>query len=303
MLDRHSAAPGLRPAAALRVASRGGWRETFTVFESLAGYAWPAILALGAAGAAIGAVGGLLGIGGGVIAVPVLLEVFAATGVPDPLRLPISIGTSHLVVALAAAPAVWGHARAGTLDRAILRAWAPALALGGAIGLLGAGFVPPGVALITFAGLTLMLAAQMLAGRRLRVSTDLPRGMPGLLPPALVGLLAASLGVGAGTLSGPVLGLFGIPLLRAVGAGAVFNLVIAAPAALAYALSGEAMGAPGDAVGQVALAAAALLALPAMIVAPVAARLSRRMPDAALRALFVATLLLIAARVLGRMGG
>lgn len=269
------------------------------MFESIAAFAWPAVLALGAAGLAIGVVGGLLGIGGGVIAVPVLLDVLAATGVPEAARLPIAVGTAHLVVALAAAPALWGHARAGTLEVAILRAWLGPLVFGGALGLLAARVVPPPLALLTFAALVLVLAGQMLAGRRLRLTDDLPRGLPGAVAPALVGLLAAGLGIGAGTLSGPVLGLFGVPLLRAVGVGAAFNLAIALPAALVFALQATpAAGAPGDSVGQVSLGAAALLAFPAMLVAPAAARLSRRVSDRALRTLFVATLLLIAARVL-----
>jgi uncharacterized membrane protein YfcA len=270
---------------------------------SLAGYACSAILALGLAGGAIGAVGGLLGIGGGVIAVPVLLEVLAGMGVPAAQRLPGAVGTAHLVVALAAAPALWGHARGGTLDRAILRAWLPLLACGGVAGLVVARSVPPAVALVTFAAVVALLAAQMLAGPRLRIARELPRGAGRVLPPTLVGVLAAALGIGAGTLSGPVLGALGVPLSRAVGAGAAFNLAVAAPAALVAALSAAPQAdMPADAVGQVALVAAALLALPAMAVAPLAARLSARLPDAALRALFVATLLLIAARVLTNLG-
>lgn len=274
------------------------------MLDIIAGYGLPAVLALGMAGVLIGAVGGLLGIGGGVIAVPVLLDVFAVIGVAEEWRLPVSVGTAHLVVALAAAPALWGHARAGTLDRPILRAWLPALTVGGALGLLASHVVPPALALLVFAALMFMLAAQMLAGRRLRVTDALPGGPAGLLPPALVGFLAAGLGIGAGTLSGPVLGLFGVPVLRAVGAGGAFNLVVALPSALVFALSpGPPDGLPTDAVGRVALAAAALLAGPAMLVAPVAARLARRVPDRALRALFVATLLLIAARVTANAGG
>jgi uncharacterized membrane protein YfcA len=272
--------------------------------DILAGYGWPAILALGLAGALIGAVGGLLGIGGGVIAVPVLMDVFGAIAVAEAARLPLSVGTAHLVVALAAAPALWGHARAGTLDRPILRAWLPALACGGVLGLLAARLVPPALALAIFAALTLMLAAQMLAGRRLRLGTAPPGGPAGLLPPALVGLLAAGLGIGAGTLSGPVLGLFGVKLLRAVGAGAAFNLTVALPSALLAAFgAAPTAGLPGDAMGHVALGAGALLALPAMAVAPAAARLARRLPDRALRALFVGTLLAIAARMLALATG
>jgi uncharacterized membrane protein YfcA len=56
-------------------------------------------------------------------------------------------------------------------------------------------------------------------------------------------------------------------------------------------------------MGHVALGAGALLALPAMAVAPAAARLARRLPDRALRALFVGTLLAIAARMLALATG
>lgn len=48
------------------------------------------IAALLVAGIGIGLLAGLLGIGGGVLAVPVLLEVFAATGVAPKLRTPLT---------------------------------------------------------------------------------------------------------------------------------------------------------------------------------------------------------------------
>jgi uncharacterized membrane protein YfcA len=53
----------------------------------------------------------------------------------------------------------------------------------------------------------------------------------------------------------------------------------------------------------VALAAAALLAGPAMLVAPGCARLASRVSERVLRGLFMTTLLLIAARMLFNLGG
>ncbi|NKC34089.1 TSUP family transporter [Falsiroseomonas selenitidurans] len=265
-------------------------------------YSPTGVLVLLLAGGLIGAIGGLLGIGGGIIAVPVLLEILARPQLAAADATGLAIGTAQAVVVLAAASAAWAHAGAGTIDRGILRAWLPATLLGGLLGLALAPFVPTTVALAAFALLALALAAAVVAGNRVLLAAAPPRGRLGWLVPAAIGLASTLLGVGAGTLSGPVLGLFGVPLPRAVGAGAVFNLVVAAPAVLGYALAGWGRpGLPADALGHVSLVAAALLAVPAMLVAPMAARWATRLSQSVLRAAFAACLLAIALRLAWRI--
>ena len=95
------------------------------------------------------------------------------------------------------------------------------------------------------------------------IARALPQGPLGQVPPAVVGALASAVGVGGGTLSTPVLSLFAFPIRRAIGAGALFNLVIAAPATMFF-LAHD-LAAPGrttDAVGDVALSCLAALSLP-----------------------------------------
>lgn len=246
------------------------------------------LLALLAAGGAIGLAGGLLGIGGGVIAVPALLEIL--THLPVEQRLPVAIGTAQAVILLSAVTAVRAHAAAGSVDRGLLRAWLPAMLAGAALGLLLAPLAPAALSLLVFAAVAAALGTTLLL--RFVAGEGLPPAPWGWLPPGSIGLASAALGVGAGTLSGPVLGLFGLGLHRAVGAGAVFNLAIAAPATL-VALAG----------GQVRLPGLLLLAAPAMLVAPVAARLSRRLPQRALAWGFALCLYAIAARVAWRAFG
>jgi uncharacterized membrane protein YfcA len=240
-------------------------------------------LLLLSAGAAIGAVGGLLGIGGGVIAVPVLLEVLAARGMAPAAATPLAIGTAQAVILLSSVSAALAHHRAGGIDPALLRAWLPAVALGGLAGLALAPFLPAALSLSVFAAIALALAVSLLRGPPEASGDAVPRG---LLPPSAIGLLSAALGVGAGTLSGPVLGMLGLPLRRAVGAGAVFNLAVALPAALGFAAAGQVDG-----------IATALLALPAMAAAPGFARLATRLPVARLRLVFALCLMAIALRV------
>lgn len=84
-----------------------------------------------------------------------------------------------------------------------------------------------------------------------------------LVAGGFAGGLSGLLGIGGGTLSGPVLALLGQPLGRVVGAGAVFNIAVALPATLVFGLA-----------GQVALLQLLALTAPAMLVAPWAARLA-----------------------------
>lgn len=95
------------------------------MLEILVTYSGWTLLAFVLAGAAIGVVGGLLGIGGGVIAVPVLLEVFAAGGMSDADRAALAIGTAQAAILLSSLAAAAAHAAAGTIDQPILRAWMP----------------------------------------------------------------------------------------------------------------------------------------------------------------------------------
>ena len=247
---------------------------------------WSLILLL-LAGGAIGLAGGLLGIGGGVIAVPALLEIFAHLPVAD--RLPLAIGTAQAVILLSSITAMRAHGRGGGVDTSLLRAWLPAMILGGLLGLALAPFAPASVSLMVFAAIAAALGGTLLLGGRAQCAEGLPAPPAGWLPPGLIGLASAALGVGAGTLSGPALGLFGVGLHRAVGAGAVFNLAIAMPASLL------ALG-----LGQVSLPGLLLLAGPAMLVAPGAARLSRRLPQRVLAAGFAVCLFGIAGRLVWR---
>jgi len=238
-------------------------------------------LALLAAGATIGLLAGLLGIGGGVVAVPVLLEVLA--GRADAAA--VAIGTAHAAVLLASIPAVIAHARAGTLDRTLLRAWLPAMLVGTLLGLLLGRFAPPSLLVGGFALVATGLALRLLLGDAVLAEAP-PKPPLGWVPPGLVGMLAAALGIGAGTLSGPVLALLSVPLGATVGAGSAFNLAVALPGVTSFALA-----------GQVALLPLLLLTLPAFLVAPLAARLSHRARPALLRRAFGLVLLVVAARM------
>ncbi len=259
---------------------------------------WAALLTTGVL---IGLLAGLLGVGGGVVAVPILLEIFEFIGIDEQLGVPLAVGTAQASILIASVTAAGAHWRAGTIDSGLVRSWLPALMVGAAIGLLLAPLVPARVLTTLFAVVAAALALKMAAGDRLIIGQHQPKRPFSYIAPAIVGGLAAAVGVGGGTLSTPILTLFSFSIKRAIGAGALFNLVIAIPATVVFLLMDQhTPGRPLDALGDVALFCVATLSLPALFVAPLAARWSARAPVALLRRLFAACLAVIAVRLLLR---
>lgn len=260
--------------------------------------AWAALLATGIL---IGLLAGLLGVGGGIVAVPLLLEVFESQGIAEIRAVPLAVGTAQASILIASITAAAAHWRAGTVDRDLVRAWLPALMVGAMVGLAAGPFAPTRVLTTLFAVVAAALALKMMVGDRLIIGHREPRGLLSQVPPALVGGLAAAVGVGGGTLSTPVLTLFSFSIKRAIGAGALFNLIIAVPATLVFLrMDQDVPGRSADALGDVAIFCVATLSLPALFVAPIAARWSAQAPVALLRRLFAVCLAVIAARLLLR---
>lgn len=260
--------------------------------------AWAALLGTGIL---IGLLAGLLGVGGGIVAVPILLEIFEFQGIAEPQAVPLAVGTAQASILIASITAAAAHWRGGTIDRELVRAWLPALMAGAIVGLAVSPFAPTRFLTTVFALVAAALALKMAAGDRLIIGHCQPTGLLSQVSPAVVGGLAAAVGVGGGTLSTPVLTLFSFSIKRAIGAGALFNLIIAVPATLVFLqMDRDVPGRPADALGDVAMFCVATLSLPALFVAPVAARWSERLPVSLLRRLFALCLALIAVRLLLR---
>ncbi len=268
------------------------------LFSAYPPEAWALLLVTGTL---IGLLAGLLGIGGGVVAVPVLLEVFTMAGVADHTAVLLSVGTAQASILVASLTAVLAHWRAGTIDNTLVRAWLPGLMVGALLGLTLAPFASGRTLTLVFAAVAAALAVKLIAGERLALAARLPRQPLSHVAPLAVGGLASAVGVGAGTLSTPILTLFSFPIRNAIGAGALFNLVISLPATIAFLLiDRDAPGRTADALGGVALFCVASLSLPALFVAPFAARWSTRAPVLWLQRLFALCLAIIAARLLSR---
>src|ERR1044071_9687846 len=115
-----------------------------------------------AGGLIAGLLAGLFGVGGGVIAVPVLYEVFRVLGVPDAVHMQLCIGTSLAIMAPTNIRSYLTHRATGAVLTDVVRQWTPAVVLGIAIGAGIATVAPGAVFKIAFVVIALIIASKLL---------------------------------------------------------------------------------------------------------------------------------------------
>lgn len=253
-----------------------------------------------AAGLFAGFAGGLFGIGGGVVIVPPLYWLLTALGVDEAVRMHVAVGTSLSTIIATSWRSLATHTKAGAVDFAVLRAWAPWIALGALAGAAIAGLVSTGVLLIVFGAGLLLVALQLgLGNPDWRLAQDLPTGVARAGIAGGIGLLSAMMGIGGGAFGVTVMTLCGRPIHQAVATAAGFGAAIALPAAAGYVLTGwgEA-GLPPWSLGYVSLPGFIILGALTALTAPIGARLAHRLPQLILKRTFALLLGLVALNML-----
>lgn len=241
------------------------------------------LLALGAAG---GFLGSVLGLGGGVVLVPGLTLLFGL-----PLREAVAVSLAGIAATSAAAAA--NYLDDGRVDVPLaLRLETPAVVGAVAAG-LAAHLVPEALLYLAFALVVLYAAAAMtdlISGGR----AD-PAGAPGEVRRIGIGAAAsggagvasALLGIGGGVAKVPILHLvMGVPLQVATGTSAFMVGMTAAAGGWIYWLRGD-----------LAVLAAAPVALGVLVGSHLGSLTSGRIPDRALRWVLAAVLVYVAARM------
>ncbi|MBI2235636.1 MAG: sulfite exporter TauE/SafE family protein [Magnetospirillum sp.] len=132
----------------------------------------------------------------------------------------------------------------------------------------------------------------------------LPKGAARVALGGTIGALSAMMGIGGGTLTVPVMTLFGTPVHRAVGTAAAMGFVIGVPGTLAFMATGLGVaGRPPFSLGYVSLAGLALIAPTSMVCAPYGARLAHRLDARPLRRVFAVFPVLTSARMFWQIWG
>jgi uncharacterized membrane protein YfcA len=258
--------------------------------------------ALLAAGAFGGLLAGLLGVGGGIVIVPVLDVALGLAGVPPGAALHVAVATSMATIIPTSISSSSSHAKRGSVDAEVLRRWSVPIVIGSLAGALLASRVDARMLAAVFGGVALLVALKMvLPLDHLVVRKSMPDGPAGALIPALIGAVAAMMGIGGGVLSVPTMTLCGEPMHKAVGTGAALGLWISLPATLGYLLApAQDAAALPLTIGYVSLLGFAVIAPMSWIVAPFGARLAHSLDRRRLSAAFGLFLLVVAARMLYR---
>lgn len=240
------------------------------------------------AGALAGLLAGLLGVGGGIVIVPALYHIFSYLEIDSSVRMHLAVGTSLATIIPTSIRSVRAHHARGSFDRDLFRAWVPGIIVGVVLGTWLANLADVGVLTLVFATVALLVSIYMALGNPTwRLADGLPGNPGNSLVAATIGAISAMMGIGGGTLSVPVLNLYGVRIHRSVGTAAGFGLVIAIPGTLGFIAGGwNSPMLPEFSIGYVNWLGF-LLIVPAMIsTVPAGAKLAHSLSQTGLRRAF-----------------
>lgn len=260
-------------------------------------------------GAVAGVLAGLLGIGGGVIVVPALTWLLPYISVPEPLVLRVAIATSLATVVMTSLSALRTHHQLDNIDWPVVVRIVPGLVLGAVISVWLSGKLPITMLQLSLGVFLLIIAAKLgLPMPRLRGFLAKPTAWlkqvchrPGgiLGVGVLVGCLSVMLGIGGGILTAPLLGYYGLSMVRSVATSSVCSLSMALVGTLGFAWTGWSQPAlSGHFIGFIYWPGFVGIVLASMFFANVGARLTSRLSSDRLRRLFALFLVFVGIEML-----
>jgi len=192
-------------------------------------------------GALTGIFAGLFGFGGGTLLVPLLYEVTRHAGIPVEAQMQVAVGTSLAIIAPTALVSYFGHKKKKVGDEALLRAWRVPVLCGVIAGALLAAYVPSLLLKILFALVCGLTGLRLLFDPkgRWKLGSDMPEGVALRGQGFGIGILSALLGLGGGIFSTMLMTLYNRPIHQAVATSAGIGVIVAAPAAIGYMISGH----------------------------------------------------------------
>ncbi|MEM1274404.1 MAG: sulfite exporter TauE/SafE family protein [Pseudomonadota bacterium] len=253
-------------------------------------------------GAIAGTLAGLLGVGGGIVIVPALfwLTQTSLLGVAPDVAMHFAVATSLATIIPTSISSARAHHRKGSVDMTLFRAWAPFVAVGALGGGLLAVQVDAAVLTGIFGVIAILVSLNMLNPRPFTLADAPPSSFVGRGSIAVpIGGFSATMGIGGGTLSVPVLTLLSFPVHRAVGTAALFGLVISIPGVVSFALAGQDIDGvlPGS-LGYINVPAAIAISVATFLFAPLGVRIAHKLNANRLRLVFAVFLGVSAVRML-----
>ncbi len=263
----------------------------------------PMLVLLLAIGAFAGVISGLLGVGGGIILVPAFFYTFSALGFGGPGLMRVCIATSLATIIVTSTRSALAHNKRGAVDWAILRSWAPGIALGALAGVWAVSQLQTTALQFIFGVLALVVAFYLGFGRsQWRFGPAMPQGLARAVLSPLVGFLSVLMGIGGGSFGVPLMSLYNTPIHRAVATASGWGVVIAVPS-VAVLLFTPIAGAPPYALGAVNLPAFGIIIAMTLITTPYGVKLAHGLDATPLRRVFAGFLTVVALNMLRKAAG
>ncbi len=255
-----------------------------------------AYLGLGVFG---GLLAGLLGIGGGMILVPFLAMLFTAQGHPYGTLMQVCLATSMATIVFTSLSSARAHHAAGNVRWDLVKALAPGILLGCALGSTILSQLPTKFIKGFFAFFLIYSATKMLLTVNATTGKPMPgqRGLFGF--GGVVGVLSAMVGAGGGFMTVPFMTGRGVDARQAIGTSSALGFPIAVFATAGFIVNGWSVpNLPTPHFGYVYIPALVLIAIASMICAPIGAKFTQKLPVKSLKRIFAFMLYLLAARML-----
>lgn len=251
-------------------------------------------------GGLTGFLAGMLGIGGGIILVPCLYYMLSQLHFPQGEMMHMAIGTSHAIIAVTAISSARAHWKRGNVDPILLKGISPGIVCGVAIATLIASGLNSTALKILFSVIIAGLAIVMMAdAERFRFLKASPGRAVHAVAGAVIGGIAAILGIGGAVLSVPYMTQCHASIRRAVGTASALGLFIAIPATLGFILIGlDAPGRPPYSIGFVNIPVWALIAPFSVLCAPWGTRVAHNLPVKRLQHIFAIIMILVSANMM-----
>jgi uncharacterized membrane protein YfcA len=252
-----------------------------------------------ALGAISGVMAGLFGVGGGLVIVPVLAMLFSAHGFPAELVMIMSVATSLATIVFTSISSVLAHHRLNSVLWEKVRAMAPGIMVGTAIGAVVADRISGDLLRVIFIVYLIIVGVQM----ALQLTPKPGRQPPSKLLDAgvavVIGVLSSLLGIGGGTLTVPFLVHFQTPMRNAVAVASACGLPIAVVSTIGYVLLGRNLThLPEWSLGYIHLPSFLGIVLTSIYTAPIGAKLAHKLPALKLKRYFSLLLFVMAAKLI-----
>ena len=268
---------------------------------TFASYTWVLpLVALLAAGLFAGFTAGMFGVGGGFVVVSAMLLILPLLGGMKGEYAHVAIGTSAATIIVSSIRAVRAQMKRGAVEWDILKAWAPWLVIGDAIGVYLAGKIDGTVLKLIFATGVMLMSIMFIVPRlnRLVISEKMPGPVATAAIAGGLGVFSSLLGIGGGTIAITVMTLCSRTIHRAIATASGIGTLIAIPTAIGFAIIGwphmAKVGAlPWGSLGFINVPAAIAIASMSILTAPLGVAAAHRLPPAPLKMVFGGYLVVI----------